>query len=62
MIWLGLNVKVLPPNLLAMDCPGTASVATTLFVTRFLKVTVMAWLVGLYATKELVPPASLNAP
>ena len=63
-IWLGLNVKVVGrvDDLLAMDCPGTLSVPTTVFVTRFLKVTVMAWLVGLYTTKELVPPLSLNAP
>ena len=60
MIWLGLNVKTVGrlDDLLAMDCPGALSVATTVFVTRFLKVTVMAWLVGLYATKELVPPHS----
>src|SRR5438094_1278160 len=45
-----------------MECAATLSVATTAFVTRFLKLTVMAWSVGLYATKELLPPASLNAP
>ena len=42
---------------------GTEKVATIVFVTRFLKVAVMDWLVELYATKRFFDvPASLNTP